>query len=193
MTLAGTAGRVLLNEEELAEAVRRLGAQISKDHPDGIVLVGILKGSLCLVADLARQLTVPCSIDFLALSAYVPGGARVKVSKDIDIDLSGRDAVIAVDIVDHGLTVSYVQRLLAERGATSTDICALVDRKKHRLFPIEVRYLGVEIGDEYLIGYGLGFEDQYRNLPVLMATSPQSLRSGLETPPSASAKTHPQG
>ncbi|MGH9303384.1 MAG: phosphoribosyltransferase [Acidimicrobiales bacterium] len=172
----GVKGRTLLGGDELGEVVRGLGRAISGDHRDGVVLVGLLKGSMCLVADLARALSVPCSIDFLGLLAYGAGKTRIALSKDIDVDVAGRDVVIAVDIVDSGLTVSYVRRLLSERGSRSADVCALLDRRSHRLLPVEIRYTGLEIGDEYVIGYGLDFEERYRNLPMLLATEPDSIR-----------------
>ena len=116
MSQPGPAGRTLLEADELSSIVRKFGQAISADHPDGIVLVGILKGSVCLVADLAREISVPCAVDFLALSAYGAGGARIKLSKDLEADVAGRAVVIAVDIVDSGLTVSYVRRLLNRAG-----------------------------------------------------------------------------
>jgi hypoxanthine phosphoribosyltransferase len=186
MSVAGSAGRVLLSREDLARTALRIGESISEDHPEGIVLVGILKGSVCLVADVARHISVPCAVDFLGLSAYSAGGSRVKVSKDLDEDVTGRDTVIAVDIVDSGLTVSYVRRLLKERGARSIDVCALLDRRRRRLLPVEVRYVGCEIGDEYVVGYGLDFEERFRNLPMLVATDPDELRIESETSPVAS-------
>jgi len=168
MTGPGLAGRTLLEADELSSIVRRFGEQISADHPEGIVLLGILKGSVCLVADLAREISVPCAVDFLALSAYGAGGARIRLSKDLEADVAGRAVVVAVDIVDSGLTVSYVRRLLHERGARSTDVCALLDRRPRRLLPVELRYVGLEIGDEYVVGYGLDLEERFRNLPMLV-------------------------
>src|ERR1700693_994927 len=99
VTAAGSAGRTLLDTEQLDRIVRRFGREISADHPDGVVLVGILKGSVCLVADLAREISVPCAVDFLALSAYGAGGARIRLSKDLEADVAGRPVVVAVDIV----------------------------------------------------------------------------------------------
>jgi hypoxanthine phosphoribosyltransferase len=171
------AGRTLLSPEQLQEIVERFGRAITVDHPDGIVLVGILKGSVCFVADLARTIAAPCSVDFLGLEAYGSGGSRVALSKDLDVDVSGLDVVVAVDIVDSGLTVSYVRRLLAERGARSADVCTLLDRRPNRLLPVELRYVGLSIENEYVIGYGLDFEERYRNIPGLFATDPSALRS----------------
>ncbi len=180
MTDPGLAGRTLCDEAGLAAIVAGFGERISHDHPNGVVLVGLLKGSVCLVADLSRVLTVPCAVDFLALSAYGAGGRRVKVSKDLDTDVAGRDVVLAVDIVDSGLTVSYVRRLLRERGAAAADVCALLDRRQRRLLPLELRYVGLEIGDEYVVGYGLDLEERYRNLPMLLVVDPGAATSGAE-------------
>ncbi|MGD0082713.1 MAG: phosphoribosyltransferase family protein [Acidimicrobiales bacterium] len=177
MTEPGFAGKILLDADQLGEIVRRIGRSISEDHPDGVALVGILKGSVCLVADLAREISVPCAVDFLALSAYGAGGTRIRLSKDLDADVAGRAVVIVVDIVDSGLTVSYVRRLLNERGARSTDVCALLDRVRRRLLPVDLRYVGIGIGDEYVVGYGIDFEERYRNLPFIVTTDPESLQA----------------
>jgi hypoxanthine phosphoribosyltransferase len=175
MSLPGS-GAAALSEGEIALIVRRLAAEISRDHEGGIVLVGLLKGSVCLVADLARSIEVPCAIDFLALSPYGAGGERVALAKDLDVDVTGRDVVVAVDIVDRGLTVSYVLRLLAERGAAAVDICTLLDRRVKRLIPVELRYVGAVTGEEYLIGYGLDLEERLRNVPSLVEVDPREIR-----------------
>jgi hypoxanthine phosphoribosyltransferase len=176
MTSPGAAGSVLLTSVEIAAIVDRLGRGITRDHRDGVVLVGLLKGSVCLVADLVRSIAGTCAIDFLALSPYGAGGQRVRVSKDLDVDVAGRAVVIAVDIVDSGLTVSYVRRLLTERGARSADVCTLLDRRSRRLLPVELRYVGKVIGDEYVVGYGLDLDGRYRNLPDLHAVDQNALR-----------------
>jgi hypoxanthine phosphoribosyltransferase len=167
MTVPGLAGRILLEPDELASIVRKFGEAISADHPDGVLLVGILKGSVC-------------AVDFLALSAYGAGGRRIRLAKDLDADVAGRAVVVAVDIVDSGLTVSYVRRLLTERGARSADVCTLLDRRPRRLLPVDLRYVGLEIGDEYVVGYGLDFEERYRNLPMLVVVEPETLGSASE-------------
>ena len=177
MSFPGFEGRQILERDQLAAIVDRLGRAITRDHPDGVVLVGILKGSVCLVADLARSIAAPCAVDFLGLSPYGAGRARVKLSKDLDVDVAGRAVVVAVDIVDSGLTVSYVRRLLTERGARSADVCALLDRKSRRLLPVEIRYSGLTIGDEYLVGYGLDLDERYRNLRELRVIDPALVRA----------------
>jgi hypoxanthine phosphoribosyltransferase len=185
MSFPGFTGRTILERDQLAAIVDRLGRAISRDHPDGVVLVGILKGSVCIVADLARSIAAPCAVDFLGLSPYGPGRARVRLSKDLQVDVGGRSVVVAVDIVDSGLTVSYVRRLLTERGARSTDICALLDRRSRRLLPVEIRYSGLTIGDEYVVGYGLDYHERFRNLPTLVAVDTDELQASGEPPPAA--------
>jgi hypoxanthine phosphoribosyltransferase len=176
MTDPGEAGSLVLSGDDLAATVERLGRAITHDHPEGLVLVGLLKGSVCLAADIARHIWAPCSIDFLCLSPYGAGGQRVHLSKDLDVDVAGRAVVLAVDIVDRGLTVSYVHRLLTERGARSVDVCALFDRRAKRLLPVELRYVGRVIGDEYVVGYGLDLDERFRNLPEVRIVDPQEMR-----------------
>ena len=129
------------------------------------MLVALLKGSVCFLADLVREMPGPCEIDFLALSAYGDGQTRVRVVKDLDLEVAGRDVVVVLDIVDTGLTLSYLLRLIALRGARSTAACALLDRQSRRLLPVDIRYVGQVIGDEYVVGYGLDLDERYRNLP----------------------------
>jgi hypoxanthine phosphoribosyltransferase len=175
MIVPGFPGRILLDASEIDAIVVRMGRSISSDHPEGLVLVGILKGSVCLVADLAREISVPCAVDFLSLSAYASGGTRIRLAKDLNVDVTGRQVVVAVDLIDSGLTADYVRRLLFERGAAAVDVCALLDRAERRLLPVEVRYSGLAIGDEYVVGYGLDFDERYRNLPMLSVIDPESL------------------
>ena len=140
----------LLDPDELAAIARRLGSEIARDYPEGVVLVALLKGSLCFLADLVRELPGPCELDFLVLSAYGDGQTRVRVTKDLDLDVTGRDVVVVMDLVDTGLTLGYVLRLIALRRARSTAACALLDRRSRRLLPVELRYVGRVIGDEYV-------------------------------------------
>ncbi len=167
MSGPGAPGPPYLAAHEISEIVDRLGREISADHASGLVLVGLLKGSVCLVADLARRIGVGCGVDFLALAPYGSGGQRISIAKDLDVDVLGRDVVLAVDIVDRGLTVSYVRRLLGERGARSVEVCTLLDRASRRLLPVDLRYVGHTIGEEYVVGYGLDADERYRNLPGL--------------------------
>jgi hypoxanthine phosphoribosyltransferase len=167
----------LLDRGELASIARRLGTEIARDYPDGVVLVALLKGSVCFLADLVRELPGPCELDFLVLSAYGDGQTRVRVTKDLDLDVTGRDVVVVMDLVDTGLTLGYVLRLIALRRARSTAACALLDRQSRRLLPVDIRYVGRVIGDEYVVGYGLDFDERYRNLPGLEVADEAELRT----------------
>jgi hypoxanthine phosphoribosyltransferase len=155
----------LVERGELAAIVGRLGAQIAADHPDGVVLVGVLKGSVIFLADLARAIHgIDVEIDFIAISRFAPDSGRVKILKDPDLDLTGRDVIVVEDLVDTGLTANYLCRQLESRGVRSLEVCALLDRPVRRIVPLEVRYRGVEIPDVFALGYGLHLADLYRNL-----------------------------
>ncbi len=171
------AQRTLLGAGELSAIARRLGGEIRRDYPDGVVLVALLKGSICFLADLVRELPGPCELDFLALSAYGDGRTRVRVVKDLDLEVAGRDVVVVLDIVDTGLTLAYLLRLIALRGARSTVACALLDRQSRRLLPVEIRYVGHVIADEHVVGYGLDLDERYRNLPSLEVADEAELRA----------------
>ena len=155
---------VFASASDVAAAVRRLGRAISTDHPRGVVLVGVLKGTFCFLADLMRHLEVNSEVDFLALSAYSGSTTRVRILKDLDIELTSREVVLVEDIVDTGLSARHVLHLLADRGAASVRLCALPDRPARRILPLEVDYLGFEAPEGFLVGYGLDFAERYRNL-----------------------------
>lgn len=167
--------RPLLDADELAAIARRLGGEIRRDYPDGVVMVALLKGSVFFLADLVRELPVRCELDFLALSAYGDGRTRVRVVKDLDIEVAGRDVIVVLDIVDTGLTLAYLLRMIALRGARSTVACALLDRQSRRLLPVEIRYVGHVISNEHVVGYGLDLDERYRNLSGLQIPDPADL------------------
>jgi hypoxanthine phosphoribosyltransferase len=158
------APRVLITSEELAAGVARVAAQISESHDDDVVLVAVLKGSVPFLADLVRALSVVPVVDFMAISAYAPDTGRVRIVKDLDMDIGGRDVVLVEDIVDTGLTLHYLLAELGRRGPRSIEACALLDRTTRRIIPTPVRYSAFEIGDEFVLGYGLDFAERYRNL-----------------------------
>ena len=159
---------ILLDADEVAVQVRRLAGEIERDHPDGVVLIGVLKGALLFVADLARAITgVPVVLDFIAISRFAPDSGRVKILHDLDTDISGRDVVVVEDLVDTGLTLAYLIGQLRERAPRTISACALLDRSARRIVPIELRYRGVELADEFVLGYGLHTRDLYRNLPFV--------------------------
>ena len=153
---------------ELAETVARLAAEIDRDHPDGVVLIGVLKGSLFFLADLSRAITVPCEVDFIAISHFAPDSGRVRIVKDLEGDIAGRAVVLVEDVVDTGLTLSYLLGQLASRGPASLEVCALLDRSRRRIVPLPTRYCGLEIEDVFMLGYGLDYGERYRNHPGLV-------------------------
>ena len=178
MTVAPTAS---LSAGEIASIVDRLAGEIDADHPDGVTIVGVLKGCVFLVADLVRALTVTCTVDFLSLSAYAPGERRVRILKDLDRDVSGEDVVIAADIVDTGLSIRYAVDLIAARGARNVRVCALLDRPARRILPVPLEYRGAEAGEDFLVGYGLDYAERYRNLSSIVPVDPDRLKADAET------------
>ncbi len=163
---------VYYSEEQLAAIVKKLGAQISEDYKDkNLLLVSILKGSVVFMADLMREITVPCSIDFMCVSAYgnnteIKSG-NVKIIKDLDIDLSGKDVLLVEDILDSGRTLSYVLALLKTRNPASIRICTLLDKPERRVVDLTADYSGARVPDEFVVGYGLDYAEKYRNLPFI--------------------------
>ena len=141
-----------------------MAAEISAAHTDGVVLVAVLKGSIPFLADVVRSLTIVPVVDFMAISTYAPDTGRVRIVKDLDMDISGRDVVLGEDIVDTGLTLHYLLAELRLRRPRSVVACTLLDRTSRRIIPTPVQYRGFEIGDEYVLGYGLDFAQRYRNL-----------------------------
>ena len=168
--------RRFLSAGQIAGAVERLGAAISADHPGGVVVVGVLKGGAILVADLLRSISVPCVVDFLALSPYADRGTRVRILKDLGLDVTDRDVVLVEGVVDTGLSASYLVRLLGERGAARVSVCALLERPGRRIVPLALAYTGFVAPDAYLVGYGLDARGRYRNLPEIVELA------GVEAP-----------
>jgi len=168
VTVAGGA-RTVFPADELSAAAGRLAAEVSAAYPQGVLLVSVLKGSLFLLSDMVRRLSVPCEVDFLAISAYTEGTGRVRIVKDLDHDVHGRDLVLVEDIVDTGLTCTYVLGELRGRGAASVEVCTLFDRRARRIVPVSVRFAGFDVTDDLLLGYGLDVAGRYRNLPFVAA------------------------
>jgi hypoxanthine phosphoribosyltransferase len=161
---------VLLDAATIAGTVERLGAEIEADHPDGVVLVGVLKGALLFVADLARAvLGIPVEVDFISISRFAPDSGRVKILHDLGTDIGGRDVVLVEDIVDTGLTLAYLTSQLSMREPRTLSTCALLDRPGRRIVPQDLRYRGVELVEEFVLGYGLHVHDLYRNLPFIVS------------------------
>ena len=168
---------ILGSEDALKAKVNELGAQISRDYAGkDLLLVSILKGSVVFMADLMRAVQIPCAIDFMVVSSY--GGANtsstglVKIIKDLDADLTGRDVLIVEDILDSGVTLHYLMQILAARGANSIRLCTLLSKPERRKIDVNVDYLGFEIPDEFVVGYGLDYAEKYRNLPYIGILKP---------------------
>jgi hypoxanthine phosphoribosyltransferase len=170
--------RTLLDEAALRDCVTRVAGEIAADHPDGVVLVGVLKGALVFLADLARALVdIEVLVDFIAISRYAPDSGRVRILHDVGLDLSGRDVVLVEDLVDTGLTIAYLLDHLRARGPRELDVCTMLDRSARRIVPLRVRYVGSEIPDVFVLGYGLHQADLYRNVPRVVEADPRVLRA----------------
>jgi hypoxanthine phosphoribosyltransferase len=169
----GEIGDVLVPAEDLKRRVAELGAEISRDY-DGrdLVMVGVLKGAVLFLADLMRHLTIPCEIDFMAVSSYgsqTDSSGVVRILKDLDGSIEGRDALIVEDIIDSGLTLQYLLRNLRARNPRSLEVCALLTKPERRRVELPVRYVGFEIPNRFAIGYGLDHAQRHRNLDYVAA------------------------
>ena len=169
--------RTLISEEELHEKVAELGRSISADYAGkNLLMVSVLKGSVVFMADLMREITVPCEIDFMCVSSYGSGtktSGVVKITKDLDIDLNDRDLLIVEDILDSGMTLSYIKDLLKQRGTKSIKICTLLDKPERRQAAIKPDYSCFTVPDEFVVGYGLKKKKKYRNLPYVGILKPE--------------------
>jgi hypoxanthine phosphoribosyltransferase len=169
--------RELISADELRARVTALGAEISATYPHGVVLIGVLKGSVLFFADLVRVITVPVEVDFLAISSYGEGTGRVRIVKDLDIDIHARATLLVEDIVDTGLTLTYILSVLRRREPTSLEVCTLLDKAARRIVKPPVRFVGFEIPDEFVLGYGLDFAERYRNLNRIVAGDLDALQA----------------
>jgi hypoxanthine phosphoribosyltransferase len=171
---------VLLTQEQVQGKVRDLAAQISKDYAGrDVLLVGVLKGAFILMADLARHLTVPHEFDFMAVSSY--GSATqtsgvVRILKDLDREIQGRDVLIVEDIIDSGLTLNYLLKNLRSRRPATLEVCALLYKPEQLKADIEVKYAGFDIPSVFVVGYGLDYAERYRNLPFVATLKPEVYR-----------------
>lgn len=155
---------MLLGAEELRGGVRRVAAELSTAYDDGVVLVAVLKGCIPFLADLVRAMSVNPVVEFMAISTYAPDSGRVRILQDIQSDIGDRDVVLVEEIVDTGLTSSFLVGQIRARQARSVATCALLDRTVSRIVPVPVRFRAFEVGTEFLVGYGLGYEERYRDL-----------------------------
>ena len=154
--------------EELQRRIRELGVEISRDYADrDLIMIGVLKGAILFLADLMRELTVPCEVDFMAVSSYgsaTDSSGVVRILKDLDSSIEGRNVLIVEDIIDSGLTLQYLLRNLRARNPASVEVCALLTKPDRRRVELPIRYVGFEIPNRYVIGYGLDYAQRYRNL-----------------------------
>ena len=164
-------GEILIDEGRLQGRIHELGHEITADYRGReLLLVGVLKGAVFFMADLMRELDVPCEIDFMAISSYgasTDSSGVVRILKDLDINIEGRDVLVIEDIIDSGLTLSYLVRNLESREPASLEVCALLTKPDRREIDVDVRYVGFEIPNRFVIGYGLDFAERYRNLPYV--------------------------
>ena len=166
-------GEVLVAEDALKRRVTELAAEVSADYAGrDLILVGVLKGAVFFLSDLMRSLTVPCEVDFMAVASYgsaTKSSGVVRILKDLDAVIEGRDVLIVEDIVDSGLTLQYLLRNLAGRNPRSLEVCALLTKPTRQKVELSTRYVGFEIPDRFAIGYGLDYDERYRNLPYVAA------------------------
>jgi len=177
MTMHDDIKEILVTEQQLQAKVAELGAQISRDYAGkDLLLVAILKGSVVFMADLMRAITIPCKIDFMVVSSYgssTTTSGLVKIVKDLDQDLSGKDVVIVEDILDTGVTLSNLVPMLKMRNPSSVRICTILDKPSRRKADIRADYEGYAIPDEFVVGYGLDYAENYRNLPYVGVLKPE--------------------
>jgi hypoxanthine phosphoribosyltransferase len=166
-------GEILVQADDLQHRIAELGEEISQDYAGrDLLLVGVLKGAVFFLSDLMRQLSVPCEVDFMAVASYgssTDSSGVVRILKDLDAPLEGRDVLIVEDIVDSGLTLQYLMRTLEARKPASLEVCALLTKPERRKTEVPSRYIGFEIPDRFAIGYGLDYAERYRNLPYVAA------------------------
>ena len=160
----------LLTADQIAQRVQALAHDIHRDHPGGVHLVCVLKGAFVFLSDLARALPGGCSLDFMSVSSYghrTSSSGQVQLTKDLDSDLEGRDVVIVEDIVDSGLTLTYLQEILRARSPRNLRTCCLLSKPSRRKVDVKVEYIGFTIEDRFVVGYGLDHAERYRNLPYI--------------------------
>ena len=169
--------KVLVTEQEISEITKALGKKITEDYKGkNVLLVSILKGAVVFMADVMREIDLKCEIDFMVVSSYGSGvktSGNVKIIKDVDIPLTGKDVIIIEDILDSGLTLNYIINMLKERNPNSIEICTLLDKPSGRKAEVYAKYIGKEVPDAFVVGYGLDYDERYRNLPYVGILKPE--------------------
>lgn len=162
---------IVLHEEAIAQKIKELGKSISEDYKGkDLVLIGVLKGSVLFMSDLLKQIAIPCSMDFMAVSSYgnsTKSSGVVRILKDLDFEIQGKDVLVVEDIIDSGVTLKYLMEYLKGRGANSLEIVCLLDKPERRRVHMDVKYTGFSVEDKFLVGYGLDYAEKYRNLPYI--------------------------
>jgi hypoxanthine phosphoribosyltransferase len=175
-------GEILIDSDGLRSRIGELGEEISAHYAgQDLLLIGVLKGAVFFMADLMRHLTVPCEVDFMAISSYgaqTDSSGVVRILKDLDINIEGRNVLVVEDIIDSGLTLSYLMRNLESREPASLEVCALLTKPARREIDVPVRWIGFEIPNRFVIGYGLDFAERYRNLPYVGVLSDDLMPEG---------------
>jgi hypoxanthine phosphoribosyltransferase len=175
-------GEVLIDADALRARIGELGEEISSYYAgQDLLLIGVLKGAVFFMADLMRHLSVPCEVDFMAISSYgaqTDSSGVVRILKDLDINIEGRNVLVVEDIIDSGLTLSYLMRNLESREPASLEVCALLTKPARREIEVPVRWVGFEIPNRFVIGYGLDFAERYRNLPYVGVLSDDLMPEG---------------
>ena len=173
---------VLIASQEIEDKVREIGARITQDYRDEKpLLIGVLRGAVVVMSDLMRNIDLQCELDFMDISSYGSGTSSsgvVRILKDLEEDITDRHVLIVEDIIDTGLTVSYLMRSLLARKPASLEICALLSKPSRRRVELDVRYLGFEVPDEFVVGYGLDYAGAYRNLPDICILKPEVFATG---------------
>ena len=177
MSMENDLGRILISQEEIHDAVKKLGAVLTEEY-DGkdLIAISVLKGAAIFMADLIREIKSPLAIDFMAVSSYGSGvktSGVVKIIKDLDRPIEGKDVLIVEDVLDSGMTLSYLVELLKDRNPRSLRIAALLDKPSRRITDIKADYTCFEIPDEFVVGYGLDYDEKYRNLPFIAVLKPE--------------------
>lgn len=171
--------RVLYSSAEIQQRVLKLAEQISRDYADRRpIMVGVLRGVFCFMADLVRQMTIPVDVEFMSIAYYSSGvSSAVKITKDMDLNVAGRHVIMVEDIVDTGMTLSYVLSYLKTKGPASLAVCTLLDKQVRRIVDVPLDYVGFEVPDEFVVGYGLDYREEYRNLPFIGILEPEEVHA----------------
>lgn len=168
---------VLISEEEILNKVKEIGEKVSKDYAGKpLLLVGVLKGSVVFISDLMKNISIKCEVDFMAVSSYgnsTESSGVVRILKDLDSSIEGKNLLIVEDIIDSGVTLDYLSKYFRERGATNVAIATLLNKPARRKVDLKVDYIGFEVPDEFIVGYGIDYAENYRNLPFIGTLKPE--------------------